>query len=44
MWLDAKGSPQVFYARRDEGGGIEGEPIWLGDKPAGWDDPQDPDL
>lgn len=30
LWLDANGSPDVFWAQRDEGGGIVGDPIVLG--------------
>ena len=29
VWLDATGSPEVFWPRRDENGGVEGEPISL---------------
>jgi len=29
MWLDAAGSPEQFWGRRDEDGGIEGEPVDL---------------
>lgn len=29
MWLDAAGSPDQFWARRDEDGGVEGEPVDL---------------
>lgn len=29
MFLDAGGSPQVFWARRDEGGGVIGSPVDL---------------
>jgi hypothetical protein len=29
MWLDADGNPEQYWAQRDEGGGVEGEPIML---------------
>lgn len=29
MWLDAAGSPEVFWGRRDELGGVEGEAVML---------------
>ena len=29
LFLDATGSPTLFWAKRDEGGGVEGDPIDL---------------
>lgn len=29
MWLDATGNPEVFWARRDDDGGVVGDPIDL---------------
>jgi hypothetical protein len=29
MFLDQNGSPECFWARRDEGGGVLGDPILL---------------
>lgn len=29
MWLDEHGSPQLFFAQRDEGGGVLGDPVVL---------------
>lgn len=29
MWLDAHGSPECYWAQRDSGGGVIGEPIAL---------------
>lgn len=29
MWLNANGSPEVFWPRRDEDGGVVGEPMDL---------------
>jgi len=33
MWLDENGSPALYWARRDEGGGVIGEPIDLAVEP-----------
>lgn len=33
LWLDAKGSPDVFWAQRDPDGGIVGDPVVLGPEP-----------
>ena len=30
LWLDANGSPDVFWAQRDAGGGVIGDPVILG--------------
>lgn len=30
MWLDAKGSPTSFWSRREQDGGVIGDPIDLG--------------
>lgn len=29
MWLDERGSPALFYANRDEYGGVVGDPVAL---------------
>jgi len=30
MWLDRDGSPALFWAKRDDTGGVVGDPILLG--------------
>lgn len=30
LWLDAQGSPDVFWGQRDPDGGIVGDPVVLG--------------